>query len=144
MASRAHELCAIFRNLDDVVTQPRSIRARSSTAMRVIFTNAFQTSCKLVLSFSRCALLHVLIHYCSFECVPSAGGNGGMSVSQMTPIRPVPSGGDLIPYTLIGARDAVNISLVVDALIPGMNLSRAVAVDWHQHMNLSLSLSTVN
>jgi len=42
----------------------------------------------------------------------------GVVLAMMTPSVPVPSGGDLIPHSFIGALDTVNASIVIDARLP--------------------------
>ena len=53
----------------------------------------------------------------SAECVLSGDPTHGTVMQQMTPLKPVPSGGDLIPYSLLGARDGKNSSFSIDAYI---------------------------
>ena len=59
-----------------------------------------------------------------WECVPSNDPTHGTVMRQMVPLRPVTWGGDIRPHSLIGHRDGMNHSLVVDAYIeePGASV----------------------
>ena len=60
----------------------------------------------------------------ALECVASGDAARGVVMQEMTPLKPVPSGGDILPYSFLGARDARNLSLVIDARlqVPGDSL----------------------
>lgn len=58
----------------------------------------------------------------AMECAPADPTDPprGTILAMRTPLIPVPSGGDLLPHSLLGALDTVNASLAVDARIqPG-------------------------
>lgn len=59
-----------------------------------------------------------------FECFPAADPTHGIVMRQMIPLKPVTWGGDIRPHSLIGHRDGVNYSMVVDAYIeePGASV----------------------
>lgn len=59
-----------------------------------------------------------------FECMPSNEPGHGIVMRQMVPLRPVTWGGDIRPHSLIGHRDGVQSSMVVDAYIeePGASV----------------------
>ena len=50
----------------------------------------------------------------AFECVDSGDPAHGVVMRAMTPLKPIPSGGDFLPYSLVGSRDAQNLSLTFD------------------------------
>ncbi len=47
----------------------------------------------------------------AWECAPSGDAAHPVVMRASTPLKPVPSGGDILPYALVGSRDAVNSSL---------------------------------
>jgi len=49
-----------------------------------------------------------------WECIQDTITDKGIVMQQKTPLKPIPSGGDCRPHTLIGSRDNVNISLTID------------------------------
>ena len=72
----------------------------------------------------------------ALECVSTAGARGTV-LQQMSPLKPVPSGGDVVPYSFLGARDARNLSLSVAAYIdaPGKTLMLGVRAQGYQDGN---------
>lgn len=50
----------------------------------------------------------------AFECADSGDPAHGVVMRAVTPLLPIPSGGDFIPYSLVGSRDARNLSLALD------------------------------
>jgi len=58
-----------------------------------------------------------------FECVLSGDPRHNVVMQQMVPMKPVTWGGDIRPHSLIGHRDGVNHSMVVDAFIPEPGMS---------------------
>lgn len=54
----------------------------------------------------------------AMECADSGDPLHGVVLAMMTPLIPVPSGGDLIPHSFIGALDTVNASIIIDARLP--------------------------
>jgi galactosylceramidase len=49
-----------------------------------------------------------------WECVNDTTSGRGVVMQQMTPLKPLPSGGDCRPHSLLGSRDSVNSSLTID------------------------------
>ena len=70
----------------------------------------------------------------ALECVDSGDAAHGVVMQQMTPLKPVPSGGDVLPYSFIGARDARDLSLVIDARVlrPGDSVMLGVRAQGYQ------------
>lgn len=50
----------------------------------------------------------------AFECAGSGDAAHPVVMRASTPAKPVPSGGDILPYSLVGSRDAVNTSVALD------------------------------
>jgi galactosylceramidase len=50
-----------------------------------------------------------------WECAYDTSGGRGVIMQQKTPLKPLPSGGDCRPHSLLGSRDSVNVSLSIDA-----------------------------
>jgi hypothetical protein len=63
-----------------------------------------------------------------FECVASGDPAHGTVMRQMIPLRPITWGGDIRPHSLIGHRDAVNMSLVVGGYLEAANGSVLLGV----------------
>lgn len=53
-----------------------------------------------------------------WECTNDTTGSRGVVMQQMTPLKPLPSGGDCRPHSLLGSRDSVNSSLTIDVRLP--------------------------
>jgi galactosylceramidase len=50
-----------------------------------------------------------------WECALDQSTSGrGIVMQQKTPLKPIPSGGDVRPHSLLGSRDSVNISMSID------------------------------